>query len=254
MIKNSSHRGNEGFALVLSIILLLAMSLIGGALIAISSGDHKANNASADYQQTFYVAEAGLLEGEKYVINTYKGDYDLATDLRDNGTHLSLFAESDESTVNDLISNTDVDPKTSLTLPDISKCFDSFTDIAKPTFRFAKLIKANPSDPDLPVKFKKKFFDHIGGDEILAKTVSDADRAREKKLLANYYFEYFVTRNDEKVRYVVTGNSISQTSGSIGSGTAKLGFEYTVYACGLNDEDGDGLIVPLISTIILPED
>ena len=70
MIKNSSHIGNEGFALVLSIILLLAMSLIGGALIAISSGDHKANNASADYQQTFYVAEAGLLEGEKYVINT----------------------------------------------------------------------------------------------------------------------------------------------------------------------------------------
>ena len=50
MITKISKNGKEGFALVLSIILLLAMSLVGGALIAISSGDHKANNASADYQ------------------------------------------------------------------------------------------------------------------------------------------------------------------------------------------------------------
>ena len=77
---------------------------------------------------------------------------------------------------------------------------------------------------------------------------------KEKKILDDYYFEYFVTRRAEKVRYVVTGNSIRQTSGSAGAGGAKLGFEYTVYSCGLSDEDGDGLIVPLISTIILPED
>lgn len=253
MIKKISYSGNEGFALVLSIILLLAMSLIGGALIAISSGDHKANNASANYQQTFYVAEAGLLEGEKYVINTYKGDYDLATDLRDNGEHLNIFDESDEATVNNLITNTDMDPKTKNILPNISKCFDSFVDISKSKFRFAKLIKSNPSDPDLPVKFREKFYDHIGGDTLLTKVgVSELDK--EKKILDDYYFEYFVTRRAEKVRYVVTGNSIRQTSGSIGAGGAKLGFEYTVYSCGLSDEDGDGLIVPLISTIILPED
>ena len=70
----------------------------------------------------------------------------------------------------------------------------------------------------------------------------------------NYYFEYFVARRDEKVRYEVTGNSVRHTTGRIGSGSAKLGYEYTVFACGMNSEDGDGLIVPLISTIILPED
>ncbi len=255
MITKISNNGKEGFALVLSIILLLAMSLVGGALIAISSGDHKANNASADYQQTFYVAEAGLIEGEKYVINTFKGDYDIATDLRDNGTHLDIFDESNESTVDDLITTTDKDPITNNDLPNVSKCFDSFIDVSKAKFRFAKLKKNDPKDPDLPVKFKKKFFDHIGGDALLAKApIASGDVAREKKLLENYYFEYFVARRDEKVRYVVTGNSIRQTSGSIGSGSAKLGYEYTVFACGMNSEDGDGLIVPLISTIILPED
>ena len=51
------NRNEKGFALVLSLVLLLVMSLMGGALIVISSGDHQSNNYSDDYQQTFYVAE-----------------------------------------------------------------------------------------------------------------------------------------------------------------------------------------------------
>ena len=59
------NKNEKGFALVLSLILLLVMSLMGGALIVISSGDHQSNNTSDQYQQAFYVAETGLLEGEK---------------------------------------------------------------------------------------------------------------------------------------------------------------------------------------------
>ena len=248
-------KNNQGFALVLSIILLLAMSLVGGALIVISSGDHKANNASADYQQTFYVAESGLLEGEKYVINTYKGPYNTSSNTRANGEHLNLFPVSDESTVGNLVTTNANNPVTGERLPDISACFESFVDIEKSKFRFAILKKNDPSkDPDIPVKYKKKFYDHIDGDKILDKSgVSGDDKTREKRLLENYYFVYFVTRAEDKVRYVVTGNSVSQSSGSLGAGSAKLGYEYTVHACGFNEEVG-GLIVPLISTIILPED
>ncbi len=54
---------------------MLAMSLMGGALIVISAGDHSANNQSDDYQQTFYVAETALLEGERHVLNLYLGPY-----------------------------------------------------------------------------------------------------------------------------------------------------------------------------------
>ena len=63
----------KGFALVLSLVLLLVMSLMGGSLIVITAGDHQNNNTSDTYQQTFYVAETALLEGEKYIINQYLG-------------------------------------------------------------------------------------------------------------------------------------------------------------------------------------
>ena len=59
----------KGFAMVLALVLLLAMSLMGGALILIASGDHQSNNDSDQYQQTFYAAEMGLLEGERYILN-----------------------------------------------------------------------------------------------------------------------------------------------------------------------------------------
>ena len=72
MIKNNKEKG---FALVLSIILLIVMSLMGGSLIVISSGDHQSNNSSDQYQQTFYVAEAGLLEGEKWILDKYLGPW-----------------------------------------------------------------------------------------------------------------------------------------------------------------------------------
>jgi len=69
------NKNEKGFALVLSLVLLLVMSLMGGALIVISSGDHQSNNNSDQYQQAFYVAETGLLEAEKAIINKYMGPY-----------------------------------------------------------------------------------------------------------------------------------------------------------------------------------
>ena len=75
------NKNEKGFALVLSLVLLLVMSLMGGALIVISSGDHQSNNTSDQYQQAFYVAETGLLEAEKAIINKYMGPYVEIEDL-----------------------------------------------------------------------------------------------------------------------------------------------------------------------------
>ena len=36
----------KGFALVLALVLLVVMSLMGGALIVVASGDHEKNNIS----------------------------------------------------------------------------------------------------------------------------------------------------------------------------------------------------------------
>ena len=78
-MKNSE----KGFALILSLVLLLAMSLMGGALIVMSAGDHKSNNSSDNYQQTFYVAETALIQGEKYILNQFLGPWDTKTNARD---------------------------------------------------------------------------------------------------------------------------------------------------------------------------
>ena len=73
----------KGFALVLSLVLLLVMSLMGGSLIVIASGDHKNNNTSDQYQQAFYVAETGLMEGEKWVVDNYLGPWHKAGTAED---------------------------------------------------------------------------------------------------------------------------------------------------------------------------
>ena len=78
------NKNEKGFALVLSLVLLMVMSLMGGALIVISSGDHQSNNTSDQYQQAFYVAETGLLEAEKAIINQYNFDYTVHGELSVN--------------------------------------------------------------------------------------------------------------------------------------------------------------------------
>ena len=73
----------KGFAMVLSLVLLLAMSLMGGALILISSNDHQGNNSSDRYQQTFYAAEMALLAGENYILNEKTVPWSTSTKERD---------------------------------------------------------------------------------------------------------------------------------------------------------------------------
>ena len=68
------NKNEKGFALILAIVLLLAMSLMGGSLIVISAGDHRSNNSSDQYQQAFYVAETALIEGEKSLQNAMMGN------------------------------------------------------------------------------------------------------------------------------------------------------------------------------------
>ena len=80
-MKKNNHNG--GFTLNLSLVLLLVMSLMGGTLIVISSGDHQSNNTSDQYQQTFYVAEHALLEAEKQILNRMIGPWTEVETIKD---------------------------------------------------------------------------------------------------------------------------------------------------------------------------
>mgnify|MGYP005721513201 FL=1 len=55
----NKNKNIKGFTLILSLVLLVAMSLMGGTLVVLSSSDHRDNNTDDLYQQAFYVGETG---------------------------------------------------------------------------------------------------------------------------------------------------------------------------------------------------
>ena len=61
-MNKNKNKNIQGFTLILSLVLLIAMSLMGGTLIVLSSSDHRDTNNDDLSQQAFYVAETGLLE------------------------------------------------------------------------------------------------------------------------------------------------------------------------------------------------
>ena len=50
---NKINKNEKGFTLVLALVLLLVMSLMGGSLIVISSGDHQSNKQAMNINRLF---------------------------------------------------------------------------------------------------------------------------------------------------------------------------------------------------------
>jgi len=233
------NKNEKGFALVLSLILLLVMSLMGGALIVISSGDHQSNNTSDQYQQAFYVAETGLLEGEKKIINQFLGPWG-STGVRDI-TGRSL-------------------PRNQINVTK-TNCFRSFRNIKRKELidevevvfqvthhivnqNFGKLIEpifGTPSDVD-PLT--------SGDTKVMEKLT------KEKEYLKRFRYEFFSV-NIGSAPYLGTGSSIKKTSNN----SQSLGTAYKIYACGimvaqgteLDDYDGEEeIIIPLETVMVMP--
>ena len=138
----------KGFALVMSLVLLMVMTLMGGALIVIAASDHRSNNIGDEYQQTFYVAETALYEGEKYLLNQFKGPYkaDGSRDPTKRGLPKAFDKKYTPSA-------------------EMQDCFYSFPDIDD---EFFKLISGpHPDTPDsdtkIEVAYSKSFFSLLAG-------------------------------------------------------------------------------------------
>ena len=57
----------KGFALPIALLLLVVMTLMGLTLVAITSGDIKANSEKDYSQQAFYAAESGITHAKKWM-------------------------------------------------------------------------------------------------------------------------------------------------------------------------------------------
>ena len=227
-------KNENGFALILSLVLLLAMSLMGGALIVMSAGDHKKNNSSDEYQQTFYVAETALIQGEKYILNQFLGPWDTKTNARDltkrnlpnnqttvfNGTMQLINNDEKTAPYKNYNPNTD------------KSCWNSFIGIDRTTFKVVAAESWN---------FGKLLYDSS------INKGSAQEIKKEKTNLDKYYFEYFITQVGAAP---FRGTGISVKKGANNSGND--GMAYRVYGCGINT-GSPTLIVTLESLVILPK-
>ena len=211
----------NGFTLVLSLVLLLVMSLMGGSLIVISSGDHQSNNTSDQYQQTFYVAEHALLEAEKRLVENMIGPVISASAGRNEDIRgIPTNRENAESG-----------------LDQTTACYRSFRNLSRDAgFRVYEHIQ------------DVSFYDVV--EPILTNTTglgSPNDIANEIQNLEKYHYEFF-SINVGSADYKSAGMSLKKGSGT----TQRTGSAYRIYGCGImGSVDNPEILVPLETLIIL---
>ena len=228
------QKNQKGFTLVLSLILLVVMSLMGGALIVIASGDHQSNNNSDNYQQTFYVAETALLEGEKYIINKYLGKWDtssLGAAIR-NRTNRTLPADD-----NDVDKSTDCYRSSPIT-----GTIENDKVVFQYKFTFGDIFQNVFPEGSMTNSQKKYIFPNIDYTDTKKKERIDA----ELKYLKQFEYEFIVDKIGP-APFWGFGTSIKKGA----QDSSINGIAYRVYGCGIYMGQPQ-IIVPLESVLVLP--
>ena len=278
------NKNEKGFTLVLSLVLLMVMSLMGGALIVISSGDHQSNNTSDEYQQAFYVAETALLEGEKQLINAYMGPWvdvdkisvarppDGAGDEENkkyedwvllqnklNPSEVNTLQPDGESLTESHARNVDGRgmPRNDWdSWEDVStNCKKSFRNLSEPTTGEV-LVTHQPVRKSFYDLIKPIFSNKTGIDSTVYKKRDGTEKnindiiKKEEDFLKRFYYEYFST-NIGTATYIGTGSSIKKTA----SDSQSLGTAYKIYGCGIFMNKAmttTEIIIPLETVIVMP--
>ena len=221
----------KGFALILSLVLLLAMSLMGGSLILITSEDHKSNNLVDVEQQTFYVAEMALLEGEEYLFDQYRGplEWDTGTQTATRNLTLRNLPNNLNSVFTGIMSPN----------PNDTICRNSFRNLPA-DLKVIDLVPASPAPEGLSFNFGAFL------------TASNIPTGNDQTFLNNFHYEYFITRLGP-AKFKGTGTSVKRGSG--GSGSNRNGIAFRIYGCGIYNPDQNAenqTVVTLESVVILP--
>ena len=232
-----------GFTLVLSLVLLLVMSLMGGALVVISSSDHKSNNDSDLYQQTFYVAETGLIEGEKELINAYMGNWQegsktVTTTVTDpdTGVETEVTETIGTYTRSQKVMGDWKPPSNENKADTGSACYRSFKNIVQQGSNKLEVVAHRQN---------QSFFDNLLVPIFNTQDFDQANKDVEEEVMKRYTYEYFMV-NVGNAAYQEAGSSMSK--GSVDA--ENTGTAYKVYACGIYNRND--IIIPLESIIVLP--
>ena len=223
MIKNKER----GFALVLALVLLLAMSLMGGALVVTASSDHRGNNSSDEYQQAFYVAETALLEAQKSLMDQMIGPINVASGMRSY--------ENRDTPKNQF---TPVEG----TVENLTPCVKSF-----------KNINNSEDNPFRVVEYVRdqNFYDIIQpiieGDRINTNLGTPEEIAQETEKLRTFKYEYLSVLVGMET-FTGAGTSVKKTQFN----AQKRGAAYRIYGCGImGSVDSPDILIPLETLVIL---
>jgi len=222
----------KGFALVLSIVLLLVMSLMGGSLIVISAGDHQSNNTSDEYQQTFYVAETALLEAEKVITNKMMGPWIVVSD--EYATPPTGLNPSETAAWNSMVDNLraeaaaqggyarDTDKRDLLTnlisVKGATACYKSFRNINRTGF----LVSEHRYNQNFGTLIQEVFTDPELDSRASADTIE-----REQEHMQRFRYEYIIVNIGSAV-YKGYGSSVKKSTTT----TQTSGTIYKIYGCG----------------------
>ena len=267
------NKNEKGFALILSLTLLLVMSLLGGSLIVITSSDHQSNNTSDEYQQAFYVAETALLEAEKDLINTMMGAWlDPNQTDPDTGQSSVAMRENLEPTEENIAAHNNyvaqlqahqvtgsdgtnlardidarkipqnVDQATS-GLDRDTQCFNSFKNLVnKDNIQVVK-HKINQNFHDLIIFPLLEEANYTAVDPV----ATDTDMEREKERMSEYFFEYFSV-NLGSIAFKGSGSSLKKTTTNL----QRQGTQYKLYGCGYLERNGNiEILIPLETIVVL---
>jgi len=222
----------KGFALVLSIVLLLVMSLMGGSLIVISAGDHQSNNTSDEYQQTFYVAETALLEAEKIITNKMMGPWIVVDD--EYAAPPTGLNDSETASWNAMVENLkneaaaqgglarDTDkrdlPTNIIPVRGETACYQSFRNLNRAGF----LVSEHKYNQNFGTLIQAVFNDVNLDDTANAETL-----AREEEHMQRFRYEFIIV-NIGSAAYKGFGSSLKKTTTTVQT----TGTIYKIYGCG----------------------
>ncbi len=266
------NKNEKGFALILSLTLLLVMSLLGGSLIVITSSDHQSNNTSDEYQQAFYVAETALLEAEKDLINTMMGAWLDPNQTNDDGDSLVAMRDGVEETQENITAHNNyvaqlqanqvtgadganlarniearkipqnVDQATS-GLDRGTQCFNSFKNLVNKDSIEVVKHKTMQNFHDLIIFPLLERDNHMAVDPLATQT----DMERERERMSEYFFEYFSV-NLGSVAFKGSGSSLKKTTTNV----QKQGTQYKLYGCGYLRKNGNiEILIPLETIVTL---
>ena len=243
----------KGFALVLSLVLLLVMSLMGGSLIVISAGDHRNNNTSDIYQQTFYVAETALLEGEKYIINQFLGPRTPPSATREiskrnkpiNANDPGKLDGENETDCYNSFPGLPEDFKVAIHSVNLDPTTNEHNNTTARIFNFGTLL-----DKIFDVRDPNIFKDYVTIGKIEDDKILNKDKLIdiEKAYLDRFEYEYFITKLGP-APFRGFGTSIKKGSSD---DFGLDGIAYRIYGCGTYT-DSPEILIPLESTIVLPD-